>query len=148
MDRFAQVLYDLGKVIHVDLSPDKKRICRLNVEGRLHIQIECEEAKERLLLATFVGEVPAGKFRENALKEALKNNSQYPRIGTFAYVERNNQLALQQYVPLEGLTGEKFASILTPFIEMANHWVLALQKGTVPTIDVSTRGGSSMFGLR
>lgn len=147
MDRFAQVLYDLSQVIHVDLAPDKKRVCKLNVEGRLHIQIECEEAKERLLLATFLGEVPAGKFRENVLREALKANSHYPRVGTFSYVERNNQLSLQEYVPLEALSGEKLASILTKFIQLATHWHQALQKGTVPTIEVPKQGGS-MFGLR
>lgn len=147
MDRFRQILYDLGKEIGIDLYPDSNGICQLNYKDKLHIQIHYEEGKERLMIATFVCECPPGKYREKLLKEALKSNGEYPRIGTLAYSERNNQLTLFEYLYAAGLRGETLFNTLKKFVEKTFLWKDAVETGKpLPTSGKTTKG-NSMFGL-
>jgi len=148
MDRFEEVLKELGQLINVPLHPDKNRLCRLNVNNVLHIQLESDESKERILIATFICDVPAGKFRENILKDALKANHFYPRIGTLAYSERNNKLTLFEYVPYPNLKVEKFADLLGQFIARADAWRVAIEQGqTAPQPETTTKKEQSIFGI-
>ncbi len=133
MDRFQALLNQISPLIHVPLYSDRKRAVRLTVNETLHIQIEDDEPKDRLLIATFISEIPAGKYRENLLKEGLKANVPYPRIGTFAYSERNNQLCLFEYLAYPNLTGEKVADRLASFIEKSLLWRKAIEGGILPT---------------
>lgn len=148
MDRFEELLYDLGKEIGVDLYPDQNRICQINYQDELHLQLQYDEPRVRLSLATFICEVPPGKYREKLFKETLKSNGEYPRMGTFGYSERNNMLTLFEYVPAMGLTGEKLFKTLQEFIEKALLWQDAVANGKpLPTIAKPNHGGS-MFGLK
>lgn len=134
MDRFQEILRQLGEELHIPLHPDKHHVCRLNIQNLYHVQIEFEEAKERLLMMSFICEVPPGKFREIVLKEALRFNATFPRLGTLAYSDRNNRLALFQYVgPLE-FSGPKLATSLTKFIEKMEDWKRALDQGRTPDL--------------
>jgi hypothetical protein len=133
VERFQDILNKLSVIIHTPLYSDKKRAVRLTINQKLHIQIEDEEPNDRILLATFVAEIPPGRYRENLLKEGLKSNALPVRHGTFAYSERNNQLALFEYVPYDNLTGEKLADRLAVFIEKALHWKQAIENGTLPS---------------
>jgi hypothetical protein len=133
MDRFALLLADLGSLINVPLHPDGKRGCRLNIDNKLHLQLKDEPEKDRILVATFVGDVPPGKFRENILKETLKENGVYPRTTTLGYSEKNNKLALFSHVYYEGLHGNNMADFLEEFIEKCLAWKTALETGALPT---------------
>jgi hypothetical protein len=150
MDRFEELLKDFGREINLPLHPDKNRLCRLNINDILHVQIESDEAKDRILIATFICDVPAGKFRENILKESLKANHFYPRVGTLAFSERNNKLALFEYVQYSNLTGEKLGQVLGQFIERADAWRLAIERGqTAPSTESGiTKSNGSIFGLK
>jgi hypothetical protein len=149
MDRFEEILKELGRIIDVPLHPDKNRLCKLNVSNALHVQIESDENKERILIASFICDIPAGKFRENILKDALKANYLYPRIGTLAYSERNNRLTLFEYAPYSNLNGEKFADILAQFIERANSWRIAIERGqTAPQTEIIGKPDRSVFGIK
>ncbi|MBS0616206.1 MAG: CesT family type III secretion system chaperone [Verrucomicrobia bacterium] len=149
MDRFATLLADLGTLINVPLHPDSKRLCRLNIDNKIHIQIQEEENQDRLLVACFVGEIPAGKFRENLLKATLKENNAYPRLGTFAYSARNNQLALFAYIYYPGLHGDNFADFLGTFLEKAFTWKTALETGRIPERGQTLqKTGPSIFDIQ
>ena len=132
MDRFHDILHQLGEIIHVPLYPDKHRACRLNINDLLHVQIDEDSNQERLLIAAFIGDVPPGKFRENLFRECLKANHVFPRFGTLGYSERNNKLTLFEYVALPQLNGEMLADILAKFIEKAESWRHGLQNGVIP----------------
>jgi len=132
MDHFALLLADLGALIQVPLHPDHHRACCLSVNGELHVQLKEDTNKDRILVAAFIAETPAGKFRENIFKETLKENNLFPRIGSFSYSERNNQLAFFSYVYFEGLDGNKMADFLEKFFEKAFSWKTALQTGQLP----------------
>jgi len=45
-DRFEEILRQLSAATNIpSLHPDKHRLCRLNVNGVLHIQLECQNTK-------------------------------------------------------------------------------------------------------
>lgn len=76
LDPFAILLADLGALIQVPLHPDHQRACSLNINNELHVQLK--EDENRILVATFLAEIPPGKFRENIFKETLKENNLFP----------------------------------------------------------------------
>lgn len=132
MDQFAIILHDLGTLIDVPLHPDHLRCCSLNVNNSMHVQLKEEENKDRILIAAFLGELPPGKFREILLKETLKENHIFPRVGIFCYSPRNNQLAFFTYVQMAGLRGDILADALEIFLDRAFSWKTALDTGQIP----------------
>lgn len=134
MDRFQDFLNRLSPLLDVPLYIEKKRAVRIKINEAIHVQLEEDESKERILIACFVHEIPAGKYRENLLKEGLKTNALSPRIGTFAYSERNNQLTLFTHLYYVGMPIEKVADILALFIEKALLWRGAIERGVLPQI--------------
>lgn len=149
MDRFALLLADLSVLINLPLHPDHKRCCRLIINHQVTLQIEDEESRDRLLVAAFVCDIPPGKFRENTLKEALKENNLYPRIGTFAYSERNNKLAFFSHVYYPGLRGDNFADFLEVFLEKIFTWKTGIETGQLPQRgQILQKVGPSIFDIQ
>jgi hypothetical protein len=149
IDQFQELLVSLGQQLGLPLHPDKTGACRLNIRNLFSIQLEYEPARERILIASFLCEVPPGKLRENVLRDALKANFPYPELGSFGYSERNNKLSLFLYSPIHGLTGQKLASLLSAFIEKATKWKQAVELGQTATL-VLTGSSSEIkpFGLK
>ena len=128
-DRFEELLHELGKFFGLALRPDKSHFCALSVQG-LVVQLQTDVAFEKLLIVAKLGELPAGKFREEVLKEALKANAlPDPRVGVFAYVPQINQLMLFQRYPFDILNGERLAGLLGPFLDLGARWKAALAAG-------------------
>lgn len=149
LDPFAILLADLGALIQVPLHPDHQRSCSLSFNNELHVQLKEDESKDRILVGTFLGEIPPGKFRENVLKETLKENNLFPRMGTFGYSERNNQLAFFSYVSFQGLRGDTMADFLEAFLEKAFSWRTALQTGQLPQRgQILHKTGPSIFDVQ
>ncbi len=129
-DRFEELLHELGKLFGLPLKPDKSHFCALQIKQGLKVQFQTDTAFEKLLIASKIGELPAGKFREDVLKEALKANGLTdPRAGVFAYIRANNQLVFFQRYPFDILNGERLAGLLGPFIETAERWKSAIDAG-------------------
>jgi hypothetical protein len=152
MDRFEEVLKELGQIINLPLHADRNRACRLNINQLLHVQLEPDNANEKLLIGVFLIEVPAGNFRENIFKEALKYNHHLKRIGTFAYSTRKNQLFYFDNLLFYKLTGEKLCDFLGEFITIAESWRQAIERGqpgpSPSAPPLYPRGGESPLGLR
>lgn len=151
IDQFHELLSNLGQQLKLSLHPDKKGACTLIIRDLFSVQIEFDPSHERILIACFVCEVPPGKLRENVLRDTLKSHYPYPENGVFGYSERNNKLSLFSYVPLNGLTGEKCAGLLSAFIDKAKKWREAVSLGT--TADLVSESSSSasdlkIFGLK
>ena len=107
MNRFEELLNQLGEALNMTLDTDQRGICKLFVNNQIHVQIEYDANKDRLLLGTFAAEIPPRKISRNVLKEALKANYPFPRICTLAFSERKNALALFSYLYTFNLNGEK-----------------------------------------
>ena len=130
MDRFQEIIWDLGEEIDVPLHVDTNNSCQIVIDEKLSIQLEVEERNEKLLIAAYVSEVPPGRFRENVLKETLKINALPNRLGTFGYIEKINMLVLFHFLPLETIKREKLADFLELFIQEASRWHSSILTGT------------------
>jgi Tir chaperone protein (CesT) family len=149
IDQFHELLNRLGERLNVSLHPDKKGACTLVIRNAFSVQMEYDPSRERILIGSFVCEIPPGKLRENVMRDALKSHVPYPELGTFGYSERNNKLSLFLYIPLNGLTGEKCAALLTTFVDKIAKWKEAISLGTTSTL---VQGGNAPelkpFGLK
>ena len=129
MDRFQELLWDLGEAIDLPLHVDKNHACRILLDEKLPIHMEMAEEQDALLVAAFLAEIPPGRFRENVLREALKVNATHHTFGTLAYIEKVNTLVMHRYLAASSLTGEKIAKFLEGFIAEADQWREAIQNG-------------------
>ncbi len=134
MDKFQELLWDLGEIIELPLHVDKNHACNLLLDEHLEIQMQMDSHGENLLICSFIADIPPGRFRENVLRDALKVNSIYHPFGTLAFYEKKNFLILHQYLPAEKLNGEKLATYLEPFIEEAEEWRKAITSGATAPI--------------
>lgn len=129
MDKFQELLWDLGELIELPLHIDKNRACNLLLDETLELQLQMDSHEENLLVCAYLGEIPPGRFRENALKDALKVNHHYHPFGFLGFYEKKNLLVLHQLIPAETLSGEKLKESLEVFIEEADEWHKALAAG-------------------
>jgi len=137
LDPLRDLLEELGKIFDLPLEPDKQKSCSIVIDEKFKVQLELSRMQEKIILGAYLGVVPPGRFRENLLAHALKANAIYPRVGTLGYSPYHNQLALFDFLPLEGLNGEKLADQLALFIAKGNEWLEALKTGILPKIYVS-----------
>lgn len=133
-DPLRDLLEDLGKIFDLPLEPDRKNSCSIVIDEKFKIQMELNHLQDKLIVGAYLGVVPPGRFRENLLAHALKANAVYPRIGTLGYSPYHNQLALFDFLILEGLNGDKLADSLGLFIAKGNEWIEALKTGILPQL--------------
>ncbi len=128
MNPFEQLIESLSKGLGIPLFAKKGYICKLLIQGSLKIQLEHETPLNRILIASFLCELPPGKFREDVLKEALKKNSLLNRLGDLAYSEKNNSLAYFLYIP-DNKNPNLILESLLQFIETSKAWKSAIENG-------------------
>jgi hypothetical protein len=130
MSQFTRLLEELSFITGVSLHPELNDSCTIRINNLFSIQLKTDPGQEKLLIGCFICEIPPGKFQENVLKEALKENAlPPPNPGIFAYVERNNHLVLYEYLLFQYLTGERLTEYLAYFIEKATAWYEAIKSG-------------------
>jgi hypothetical protein len=149
IDRFEELLKELGIALSIALHPDRLGACKLRIGDECHVQLECDAHQENLLIATFICDVPPGKFRENILKDALKSNGPFPKNGTLAYSERNNKLVLFSYLRISNLHGSTLAEFLNALVDKANAWRMGVETGHTSQLVAQTlKSASGIFGLK
>jgi hypothetical protein len=148
IDRFEEILKELGQIIDLPLHVDKNRACMLNINQVLHVQMEPDAINDHLLIGSFLIDVPAGRFREDIFRDALKANHARDRIGTLGYSARNNQLFFFRKLSFYELTGNKLCDFLGQFINIADSWRQAIESGqSSPTPSFRPRGDTHL-GLK
>lgn len=153
-DLFDSLLQELGEAMEIeDLHLDANNTCLIRFQSGLEVYIEPYEKDEFMLISTDLELVPAGRYREEVYREALKANelsNKHP--GVFGHSEQSDHLILFGMLSLRELNGEKIATFLYPFIEKAERWKIAIQNGDVPLADTMTTGRPAgpggLFGLR
>jgi len=125
---FEELLVGLSQRFGTPLRPDKRGACTLS-KNEQTLQLEYDPSRDRILVASFLGDIPPGKVGENILRDALKANHPFPEIATLGYSQRNNKLTLFSYLPIQGLTADKFAAYLITFIDKAQKWREAMGTG-------------------
>ncbi len=138
MNPFEQLIEALSQSLGLSLQTERGTICKLLIQESLQIQLEYEPSAERILIASFLCELPPGKFREDALKEALKANNSLNRIGIFGYSEKNNSLAYFLYVS-DKKDHHTISGFLLNFIETAETWKAAVESGQLHLVIQETK---------
>lgn len=146
---FSDLLQELGPLMKIQgLHPDEKHSCLIEFKNGLKLQMEPDSREEFLMIAVKLDHLPAGRYRENLFREALKANGMpLPRFGIFAYGKKSDCLILCDKLHIQDLTAQKVFDHLTPFIEKALVWKEALSRGDIPSIISSYSGASSGGGL-
>lgn len=155
MQSFTDLMNDLGELLNTEIHPDLNLSCCLMINDSLKVQIEMSTTGEEILLASFVVELPPGRFREEVLRDALKANHQSDlNHGVLSYVKNHNALTLFQTIHAHGLSANDLYKYLSLFVERAKGWKDAINAGkTHPTdsgeVPQSREGqGSSLFGFK
>ncbi len=125
---FEELIENLGKALGIALKVDRKGHCILLVEEKIKIQIEKEQRGEGYLLGAMLGSLPPGKYREEVLKNSLKENHFYPKVGSLAYNVHNDQLVLFHFVKEKHVSANAFSEIFSSFAAKALSWKQALEK--------------------
>lgn len=132
MTPFEDLIRGLALTFDDAIGTDDGRTSRFRVNDKFSIQLELDPGLEKVMVGTLIAEVPPGKFRENVLKEALKDNNEAPpKHGILAYLDRNNFLAMYEYLPVRTMTPDAMMTYLVLFIEKAEAWYSALQGGVM-----------------
>lgn len=146
--RFEELIQELGNALQISLHPDHNGACKLNVSNCPAIQIEYNESKESLIIASFLTEVPPGKFRENVFKAALKLNHQEPAAAHLGFCSQTNQLALFQFAPIATLTSSLLQTLLAAFINKATAWKKGVETGDLLSLcSANKTAGTGLFGI-
>jgi len=127
---FDDILHHLGALLGIPLVEDVHHSCCLYVANSLRIFLEFEESRHRLLLGSLLGNIQAGAFRESVLKHCLKENGKFPRIATFGFSQKHNEIALFQYLERSQFQHE-LALRTEQFVIYALKWKEAIEKGAV-----------------
>lgn len=151
-DSFGLLLEEIGKHLGIaNLAPDANNSCLIKFPKGPSIQLEIDKTGNFLMIACDLGEIPAGPYRENVFREALKYNGRpYPHIAEFAYSKQTNKLVMTRLLPLNDIRGEIIIEALTPFQELSNRWHETLARGEIPSSleGAYISGGAKMFGIK
>jgi len=128
--KFQELLLDLSEKLDldIDLLVDKNRACSILFDD-IEIQLELDATAENLIVFSSIYEIPAGKFREKALLDALKANNQFPYIAIFSYFEPESSIAMHNFLDFGSLNADILASYLTIFVDLAKKYKQVLQRG-------------------
>jgi hypothetical protein len=149
LDRFAELIQNLSTVFQMPLHVDRHHACAIQVRRGLIVQLQSDAAQEKVLLTCKIIAIPPGKFRERVLREALKANGKAdPLVGILAYVRQTNHLFLFQRYPFDILNGERIAGLIGPFIDTAEQWRQAIEKGLPAPSGPVSSGLPNPFGLK
>lgn len=153
-DTFGSLMEELGKLIHIKLVPDRYNSCLIKYKNGLKVQIQIEPSQEILMFCSELGQLVAGRYRENVMREALKANGlPEPPKGLFAFSQKTENLVLYGQISLHDLTAPAVHEFLEQFLKKAMIWYDAIAQGAIPSfagneLSFGQKGGASgMFGL-
>lgn len=148
---YESLLKDLEFFFKCKLKPSANQSCLIKMPSGLHIQIEMAPKGEFLIIGAKLGTLPAGRYRDNILREALRANGlPPPRPGTFAYSDVSGLLVLFLKLDVRFFSADKASTLLPRFTETAQKWRESIERGEIPPIEETSRSGganSSLFGM-
>ena len=128
--KFQELLLDLSEKLDLDMDllVDKNRACSILFDD-IEVQLELDQSSENLLVFTSIIEIPAGKYREKVLLDALKANDLFPYVAIFSYFEPDASLAMHNFLDFASLKTDVLTSYLTTFAELAKNYKQAIEHG-------------------
>ncbi len=133
MDLFAKLIQELSTHLEIPLTADDQDSCAILVENTVLIKVEMSRRENQILLGCSLGEIPPGKYREELLKVALKENgANYPNLGILGFNPHKSELILFDQLNASTLNGEALAHYFQIFLDIALKWNKAIVSGVYP----------------
>jgi hypothetical protein len=127
-ESLEQYLSVLGPYVGLPLKADDRGVCRIALRDGLACQIE-SPLDGSFQLTSVLGELPAGRYKQQALQAALRTNGATPPpMTTLAFSAKRSALILQLLLPA-GTQPEILCQRFTLFLEQALTWQDALRAG-------------------
>ena len=128
--KFQELLFDLSEKLDLDLDlhVDKNRACSILFDNVV-VQLELDESSDNLIVFSSIAEIPAGKYREKVLLNALKANNEFPYIAILSYFEIDASLSMHNFLDFATLNADILSSYLTTFVEFARKYKKAIETG-------------------
>lgn len=134
VDKFEELLQALSVQLDAELHVDQKGACLIAFDENIKVHLELDKSLENLIIFCLVSAIPPGKFRENVLTDALKENNKFPYIAAFAYYEKENSLAMFNFFHFDSLKAEMLSSYLAAFVDLTALYQDALSRGQTSPI--------------
>ena len=150
MNRFNEIVFDLGELLEMPLHVDENNACQMIFDEEIAVTLEMDDADQVLFLVAPIVELPPGKFRVGTLFEALRANSIFPPVGYLTFLSDLMTLVLCDALEEERLEGEACLARIVAIKERAALWKKALDAGQMAPQEALQRGTgapSAMFGL-
>jgi len=135
INQFEELMHELAHKFSIPLKPLIAGLCTFSIEGKLSVQLKLDKTEKMLFIGSFITEIAPGKFKENVFTQTLKANSQIPNIGWFAFNEKNSNLFLYEFIPMQDLTIKPLFNFFAAFVDKAMHWKKAIEAGQNAPLD-------------
>ncbi|MDN3504893.1 MAG: CesT family type III secretion system chaperone [Rhabdochlamydiaceae bacterium] len=131
MARFEEMLIELGDELDTTLHADEMRVCRIEINETIEVQLEMDSTDTFLIIACQVIELPPGKFREKAVLDILRANDYLNKqVGIFSYLPKINMLVMHDKILLASINSPTdFVEYLKRFSERAYLWRQSIKGG-------------------
>jgi hypothetical protein len=148
-DILGMILKDLESYFKCPLKPDANHSCLVKLPSGVKIQIELDRREENLVIGCNLGTLPAGSFKNNILRQALKANGLPPPLYGILAFTRSETLILFARVPINHINMDQLTTLLNKFIEKAQTWSTALAQGNIPELPLfeNQQSRPNLFGL-
>ena len=134
MNSFSGLISELSEILETPLHVEHDSICSFLIDQKIRIQIEEDPTAQRILIVAIISEIPAGKFRENVLRQMLILNGGYNKPGVFSYIPQTAHLTFHRYLYPSEISPLKLADSLGETIGIAQSCFNAIQNGQVPSL--------------
>lgn len=133
-DKFDELLKELSIQLDIELHLDHNGACLIDFDEKVKVQLELDKSLENLIVFSSLCQIPPGKFRENVLCDALKENDKFPYIATFSFFEKESSLVLFNFLSFANINAEILSSYLTTFVDLAYLYQDAISHGQTSPI--------------
>jgi len=127
--KFQDLITDVSKDLGVPLKIDQNGCVCILFEDILKINIEPDREEKNLIIFTPICELPPGKYKENILLSALKDNNKFPYFGIFGYSTKSSLLTFHNRLPIEGMKSELLISYINTFVKISLALKTAIERG-------------------
>lgn len=119
----------LGEALNMPLKVDARSSCVLRFNKDVAVQIQLDRTKKSVLIASKLGTLMEGFYRQEVFKTALHYNGLENSVGKLGFNAKSNQLILFQMYPLSSVDAQKFSKFIPKFAEQAEKWVAMIYNG-------------------
>ena len=149
---FASLLKEIGEKIGIsNLESTQNNNITLTLKGKNDVVLQQHKTEPYLIISFEITEIPAGRYRENILREGMKfNGLNQAHEGIFGFSKKAQKLFLFDMLPMNEISADQVNSIMHSLSERVTLWKDTTSRGDIPNIGttVQSQFGGGIFGMR